>query len=477
MQMDYGISNSHIHLMSLKQENVCRILPTGLGQVIHRLPVEILTQIFLFCLPVNKKLGLSTSLSRKEAPLSLCHVCSSWRWIALRTLDLWTFLAMKVSVEDSLVVSERHSQAASHWFSHAGCRLIDLKLSSRIFDDPDEIFSANFMIQVVRPRAERIRSLDLSFWNVSDICCFLDDGDTTPHHPWSFPNLEYLTLHLYTDWVEEFELTTFSSMPKLHTVVLSGTFHSNEPTISLPWAQLTSLAIQTIPESLFRIVISQCPALETGDFSIVGGDSDEELPIVDLSLTRLTTFSIHFCHGSDPSLFTGIRFPALDVFTSYGLSGFNWTPPGHIFRQLAPITTLSLGGHIYCLDMIDMLCETKNVTTFEVEFAQGHGEVLRALTLGEEHEVLLPKLSVLHVRLCSGYLYEPFAMVNFVQMVASRSPGGPAPFGVAPLQEVWVEEPIGPVNTLNLKTEMDAVIEHWSHKTDMPQVRYEKREW
>jgi len=326
---------------------------------------------------------------------------------------------MRVSLEDSLVVPERHSQAASHWFSDTGCRLIDLKLSSPIIcDHPDEIFSANFMIQVVRPRAERIRSLNLTFTDVYDICCFLHyqgDEDTIPQHVWSFPNLEFLTLSFFTYRAEVTKLTAFQFMPKLHTVELYNAFSSNEPNINLPWAQLTSLTIQPIPESLFRIVIPQCSALETGCFSINGRDSDEELPIVNLTLTRLTNFNIQFFGISDPSLFNGIHFPSLDVFgTSYGLAGFNWTAPGHIFRQLAPITTLSLGGHINCLDMIDMLCETKNVTTFEVEFAQGHGEVLRALTLGEEHEVLL-KLSVLHVRLCYRYPYEPVCGLGFCE--------------------------------------------------------------
>jgi len=296
---------------------------------------------------------------------------------------------------------------------------------------------------------------------------------------WSFPNLEYLAIDLRNYCIDDnIELTTFESMPKLRTVVLYQVVAYIDLNVDLPWAQLTSLSIEPITESLFRIVISECPALETGNFSIGCREIDEELPIVDITLTHLKTFSIQFAGESDPSIFDGIHFPALDVFKSWDSSSFNWTAPEHIFRQLAPITTLSLTGYIDSLDRIDkMLCETKNVTTFEVGFANGYEEVLKALTLGEEEreEVLLPKLDVLRVQLCSNDHYEPSAVVDFVKMVASRSPSGAAPFGVAPLQEVWVEEPVGPVNTL--KTDLDAVPEQWRHKTDRPQVRYEKREW
>jgi len=60
-------------------------------------------------------------------------------------------------------------------------------------------------------------------------------------------------------------------------------------------------------------------------------------------------------------------------------------------------------------------------------------------------------------------------------MVASRSPSGAAPFGVAPLQEVCVAESVDRLKTL--KPDLDAVLEQWGHKTDMPRVRYERQEW
>jgi len=470
-----------IPLLIRKQENIPKTLPLGLGPTVHRVPVEILVQIFWFCLPLqglSDPWDLTPSACRNQAPLSLCHVCSSWRRIAMETPALWISLAMEVSLEDTLVVPERHGQVASFWISQAGCRLVDLWITSRSTADDDfEKFSTNFMIQVVRPRAERIRSLHLSFNTIYDLLCLLqyqDHEDTLPHHVWSFPSLEYLIIDLYSfPSTARTMLTALQSMPKLHTVELSHVIVVNELIIQLPWAQLTSLTIYLIPESVFRVLMTQCPALETVHFSVRDRYFDEELLVVNVTLTRLTTFEVHFLGISGSSIFDGIHFPALNnltLYLPYCIGEFTWTAPEHMFRHLAPITTLSLGGHIDPPNMIDILRQTKNVTTFKVEFGVGHGGVLKALTLDEDEEVLLPTLSVLHVQMCAHHC-EPFAVVDFVEMVASRSPTGATPLDVTPLQEVWVGIPAY-INTL--KEELDAVLEQWGHKADMPRVQYEK---
>jgi len=177
--------------MSSKQEKVNRTLITGPGQLVHRLPVEILIQIFLFCLPV-KTLSLPTFASQKKTSLLLRHVCYSWRQTALQTPGLWTSLVVNVSLEDSLLVPERFSQIASFWSSQAECHLINLEVSS--------LQKSDYLNWEILPQLrgsglepERIRSLHLSFEDVYDICCFLqfqDGEDIVAHYIWSFPNLE-----------------------------------------------------------------------------------------------------------------------------------------------------------------------------------------------------------------------------------------------------------------------------------------------
>jgi len=245
--------------------------------------------IFIDCIPSKEYPWDHTPVSstRNEAPLSLCHVCSSWRRIALQTPGLWTSLVMEVSPEDTMVVPERHSQVTSFWFSQAGHYLVDLEIGIKDQIVSNERFSTKFMIQLVLPRAKRIRSLHLSFDTLDEILYFLQYQDDNHHdHVWSFPNLEYLTLDLVTGRsVGTDMLTALQFLPKLHTVEIRPVIMYRQLDIRLPWSQLTSLTIQELPEAPFRVLMTQCLTLETGYFSI-DVRSDNNLPTVEVTLER-----------------------------------------------------------------------------------------------------------------------------------------------------------------------------------------------
>ena len=156
------------------------------------LPVEILTEIFHFCLiPERILLYSPPSICSSQAPLLLCHVYSSWRWLALQTPALWTSLVIEVIPEDTLIVPERYSEAVSCWFSRSKSDLMDSEIGQYAVIPPEgyrDVYHATFMMQLVRPRAERIWTLCLSF---HDLCYFLqyqDKDERLPHHVWSFPN-------------------------------------------------------------------------------------------------------------------------------------------------------------------------------------------------------------------------------------------------------------------------------------------------
>ncbi|KAJ7762571.1 hypothetical protein B0H16DRAFT_1529247 [Mycena metata] len=55
---------------------------------VRRLPIDIIQEIFLACLPTNRNCAMSAF----DAPLLLGRICSSWRTISLSTPPLWTTL-------------------------------------------------------------------------------------------------------------------------------------------------------------------------------------------------------------------------------------------------------------------------------------------------------------------------------------------------------------------------------------------------
>jgi len=456
--------------------------PASSGSI-HRLPVEILTEIFLFCLiPKTDPSSTSPSVCSSQAPLLLCHICSSWRQLALETPALWTSLTIEVIPRDTPVVPERHSEAASCWFSRSRNRLIDLEINQHAwieFEEYPDLYSTNFMIQLVQPQAERIRSLCLSFLDLHDLYCFLQykDEESLPSQVWSFPNLEYLTLNLhpYYDDIDDggnYVLTALESIPKLRTVVLNYVTMSNEPNINLPWAQLTCLVMKSVRESLWRILLTQCPALETGCFTFA--QRWDTLPTVDITLDHLKSLAIYFPHPSDPSILNGIRFPALRDLSLYIMASEDFFPcksePEYTFLQLVPVTKLTLGAQISAHDINNLFRATRNVTTLSIEFRVSYTlDVFTALTLGAgSEEILLPKLDTIHVTSCPSSGSERFPIAALARMAMSRSPSALGALGVTPLREVFLGTTDDPAT---LRADLSAVLELWSYKTDMPRIR------
>ncbi|KAJ7152914.1 hypothetical protein C8R46DRAFT_1228473 [Mycena filopes] len=95
---------------------------------VHRLPVELLGEIFLACLPPDKY----TRANAKLAPLVVSWVCTSWRNIALSLPKLWSSLALEPP--------HTHANDATHcaylcqarfWLARAGRRKLSLSLQPR----------------------------------------------------------------------------------------------------------------------------------------------------------------------------------------------------------------------------------------------------------------------------------------------------------------------------------------------------------
>ncbi|TDL21657.1 hypothetical protein BD410DRAFT_286531 [Rickenella mellea] len=66
------------------------LLRTSKRNYINKLPVKLLVEIFLFCLPTHR----FPTTSRREAPLLLGRVCRIWCSVSLSTPQLWTQLTI-----------------------------------------------------------------------------------------------------------------------------------------------------------------------------------------------------------------------------------------------------------------------------------------------------------------------------------------------------------------------------------------------
>ncbi|KAF9061803.1 hypothetical protein BDP27DRAFT_1234582, partial [Rhodocollybia butyracea] len=97
---------------------------------IRRLPVEVLSEIFLFCLPVDR----NPVRSVKEAPLLLTRICRRWRDIALENPRLWTGIHIFVPdiynmpKDERRRIFEMRTAGWEAWLKRSGALPVSLSL-------------------------------------------------------------------------------------------------------------------------------------------------------------------------------------------------------------------------------------------------------------------------------------------------------------------------------------------------------------
>nr|GAT57122.1 predicted protein [Mycena chlorophos] len=98
------------------------------------LPHEIVSAIFVACLPVHGRVRPS----KKTAPWILTQVCSHWRAVALSTAELWASLDLELSRQRDLQTGNRVvvlkpgcERIWNLWLSRAGSRPLSLTLRQK----------------------------------------------------------------------------------------------------------------------------------------------------------------------------------------------------------------------------------------------------------------------------------------------------------------------------------------------------------
>src|SRR5262245_5032863 len=138
---------------------VAKIPPQPLNSNINRtpspsrveLPPEILSEIFLTCLPVNSSWEESECPQRKDV-LLFGQVSRYWRDVSLSTIRLWSVLNIDVRVRDMT----REMDAAKGWLARSGVAPLSIKLSSH-----SESTTAHPIADVLLGHAPRLYMLAL----------------------------------------------------------------------------------------------------------------------------------------------------------------------------------------------------------------------------------------------------------------------------------------------------------------------------
>ncbi|KAJ7441326.1 hypothetical protein B0H11DRAFT_2096527 [Mycena galericulata] len=194
-----------------------------------RVPPEIISEIFLHCLPF----GVDTPLP-SEAPLLLCQISSQWRDIALSTPGLWS----EISLLDPR--SQGICLLLNTWLSRA--RRCPLSISIRWRKPGLRGVLSAAVWSAMEPFSHQLQSLTLAG-------CFRE----FTHFPFiqhRLPSLKSLTMINLglggSDGSDRLldDITVFNEAPLLDTVSLDGDGCMGIP---LPWVYLKGISLSDLP--------------------------------------------------------------------------------------------------------------------------------------------------------------------------------------------------------------------------------------
>ena len=302
---------------------------------IRKLPIDILQEIFIACLPTAH----NAVMSRWEPPILLTQICSSWRNVAHTTPQLWKSIHIAVPCNRSGRFSgeysnfpstqeehiDQRSEAVQEWLSRSGAHPLEISVghwgTSALDGFYDKIIDSLILY------SERWKDVRVSapFQALVPVAVL---------PPSKVPLLESLSLncppvHPFTQHDPQSVWMTSGVLkaPKLRELWLRGLWLAqlNEDVTRLPinWSQLTNISLEgsawgassgSLSISRAYNLLSLCPNLITCRLEIV--TAFNELPLEPdaplISLPFLTKLSIREESANLSELFTLLHFPSLD---------------------------------------------------------------------------------------------------------------------------------------------------------------------
>jgi hypothetical protein len=389
---------------------------------IRRLPAELLSAIFMLCLPEDWR---SVSCNALEAPMLLSRICGHWRAVAIATPAIWSYINLTFGPDT--ITSQ--IPLLEIWLSRSGGSTLSVQLD----DTPAPV------IDLLLPHSNRFQHLHVGlplemFHKISVVENRLN-------------LLETLVIEVLRDASSgvitplRSVIHSFQSAPRLRTVHLGEGVPAQM--VALPWAQLTDCVADYCDINDCLQIFSKSPQLVhcMVEYRLGSRSMPYPFPPNILQLTRLVSF--HLVTWSNPSpLFDTIALSSLrSIQIEYPVEFDHWPQSSFVSllhrssRSLSILTfinvALTSGGLIQCLQ------ETPLLNELEVwDCAQCiNSELFDLLTLGREPgdnnaPPLVPALQELS--LCGTFSVGG----GCVEMVQSRWQQGSAGRGVVGLKHV-----------------------------------------
>ncbi|KAF7366536.1 hypothetical protein MSAN_00910900 [Mycena sanguinolenta] len=331
----------------------------ALTSPLRRLPLDIIEELFMACLPTNRNCVMSAT----EAPVLLGRVCSSWRTISLSTPRLWSRLHIveptrPYSANPSLYETKiaQRLEVAKTWLQRSGTCPLSISLESNLHHGisppltptsshafPNPYLFLNLLI----PLASRWQNIRLAIPPPAlETLSALTERDV--------PLLKYFKLvqrpdqpNSDTKWALPFGILR---SPNLSRISLLGG-NTNPLDLPLRWNQLTALSLMgpawglthAQTPQLILDILSRCPKLQSCKL-LVQAPPEGELPHSIVECPCLHTVELMCVDNplhTAGSVLTRLSLPELRDFK---LSGLVDLPS--VFAGESLVSSLAASAHL-----------------------------------------------------------------------------------------------------------------------------------
>jgi hypothetical protein len=410
LRLNSEISLAETRLDSLRRERdllrtqYCLLNPQCVP--IHRLPVEILSQIFLDALTFHR--NCQFMFPRRKAIMLLTQICQRWRDAAInQTPTLWSSLYFDLRAR----YLNRELQMAPIWLGRS--RATPLTLALRSFQEGPQTHP---IIDIILDHTPRFRSLYLQ--------TPLSIVHSLQRAKGQIPRLYHLIIETDSDSSpppQSFNI--FEAAPKLCNVELAGKVSLLMP--KLPWPQLQELRLlhNQITVADFASVLRGSPNLVECEISVKGSLTHSPQAVFPSQHPNLRDLVIEL--ENDPPLFQGLKLPAL---LSFYCSGIEWCPQDDFLSFLcsSPLLQKLVFADFFNTDsneascrLIGCLQRTPNLLELGILDSASSAisvDLWDGMTHRPLSSCLVPKLRCLKVT----RFYREFDYDAFVAMVESR---------------------------------------------------------